>query len=73
MMYEFNRVAGSRACHAEARVAAGGRTEWHYYKVTEELYFMLEGAGEVELDGERRVVGLGDANRHAFGRAAHNA
>ena len=46
---------------AEARVPAGGRTERHYHKVAEELYFILEGAGELELDGERRMVGPGDA------------
>ena len=46
---------------AEARVPARGRTERHYHKVAEELYFILEGAGEVELDGERRMVGPGDA------------
>ena len=46
---------------AEARVAAGGRTERHYHKVAEELYFILEGAGEIELDGERRLIGPGDA------------
>ena len=46
---------------AEARVPAGGRTERHYHKVAEELYFILEGAGEIELDGERRMVSPGDA------------
>jgi mannose-6-phosphate isomerase-like protein (cupin superfamily) len=46
---------------AEARVAAGRRTERHYHKVTEEFYFILEGAGEIELDGECRMVGPGDA------------
>jgi len=46
---------------AEARVPAGGRTERHYHKAAEELYFILEGAGEIELDGERRMVGAGDA------------
>ena len=46
---------------AEARVAAGGRTERHYHKVTEEFYFILEGEGEIELDGERRMVGPDDA------------
>ena len=40
---------------AEARVPAGGRTERHYHKVAEELYFILEGAGEIELDDERRA------------------
>ena len=45
---------------AEARVPAGGRTERHDDKVAEELYFILEGVGEIELDGERRMVGPGD-------------
>ena len=46
---------------AEARVAAGGRTERHYHKITEEFYFILEGAGEIELDGARGTVRPGDA------------
>ena len=46
---------------AEARVPAGGRTERHYHKVAEELYFILEGAGEMELGDERRTVRPGDA------------
>src|SRR4029450_5654069 len=45
----------------EARVPAGARTERHYHKVAEELYFILEGAGEIDLDGERRMVGPGEA------------
>jgi mannose-6-phosphate isomerase-like protein (cupin superfamily) len=54
---------------AEARVPAGGRTERHYHKVAEELYFILEGTGEIELDGERRIVGAGDP--HPSRRVAH--
>ena len=46
---------------AEARVPAGGRTERHYHKVAEELYFILEGMGEIELDGERRMELTGSA------------
>lgn len=46
---------------AEARVAAGGATERHYHKLSEEFYFILEGRGEMELDGERRSIGPGDA------------
>jgi mannose-6-phosphate isomerase-like protein (cupin superfamily) len=46
---------------AEARVPTGGRTERHYHKIAEELYFIFEGAGEIELDGERRMVGPGEA------------
>jgi mannose-6-phosphate isomerase-like protein (cupin superfamily) len=39
---------------AEARVPAGGRTERHYHKFAEELCFILEGAGEMELNGKRQ-------------------
>ena len=46
---------------AEARLTAGGRTERHYHKIAEELYFILEGSGEMKLDGECRTVGPGDA------------
>src|SRR4029450_77745 len=46
---------------AEARVPAGGKTERHYHKIAEEFYFILEGAGEIELDSQRRMVGPGDA------------
>lgn len=46
---------------AEACVAAGGATQRHYHKLSEEFYFILEGSGEMELDGERRLVGPGDA------------
>ena len=31
--------------------SAGGRTGRHYHKIAEELYFILEGAGEMELRG----------------------
>ena len=46
---------------AEAHVPSGGRTQRHYHKVAEELYFILEGAGEIELDGESRMIVRGDA------------
>ena len=46
---------------AEARVPAGGRTQLHYHKIAEEFYFILEGAGEIELDREHRTVRSGDA------------
>jgi len=42
---------------AEARVPARDRTERHYHKLAEELYFILEGGGEIELDGERQTGG----------------
>src|SRR5690349_3621084 len=46
---------------AEARVPAEGSTQRHYHKIAEEFYLILEGTGEIELDGERRMVGPGDA------------
>lgn len=46
---------------AEARVPAGGATQRHYHRLAEELYFILEGRGEMEIDGDRREVRPGDA------------
>ena len=46
---------------AEATVPSGGATERHYHKLSEEFYFVLEGAGCMEIDGERREVKAGDA------------
>jgi mannose-6-phosphate isomerase-like protein (cupin superfamily) len=46
---------------AEASVPAGGRTERHYHKLTEEIYFIIEGKGAIELAGEHQIVGPGDA------------
>ena len=46
---------------AEARLEPGRATERHYHAQTEEIYFLLEGTGEMELDGERRRVEPGDA------------
>lgn len=46
---------------AEARVPEGGATERHYHRLSEEFYFILDGEGEMEIDGEVRTVGPGDA------------
>jgi mannose-6-phosphate isomerase-like protein (cupin superfamily) len=46
---------------AEARVPAGGATARHYHKLSEELYFILEGNGTMEIDGNARPVKVGDA------------
>jgi mannose-6-phosphate isomerase-like protein (cupin superfamily) len=46
---------------AEATVPAGGATERHYHKLSEEFYFLLEGEGTMKIDGEIREVGPGDA------------
>jgi len=46
---------------AEATLAPGQATQRHYHRASEEIYFVLDGEGEMELDGERRRVGVGDA------------
>jgi mannose-6-phosphate isomerase-like protein (cupin superfamily) len=46
---------------AEATVPIGKPTERHYHKISEEFYFILEGAGLMEIDGHIREVGVGDA------------
>ena len=46
---------------AEATLAAGQSTQRHHHKQTEEIYFILDGRGEIEVDGDRREVGPGDA------------
>ncbi len=46
---------------AEATVLAGNATERHYHKLSEEFYFLLEGEGTMEVDGESREVRPGDA------------
>ena len=39
---------------------------------TEELYFILEGAGEIELDGEHRHGPPGRCDPHPARRVAHD-
>jgi mannose-6-phosphate isomerase-like protein (cupin superfamily) len=46
---------------AEATLAPGQATERHYHAETEEIYYVVEGSAEMELDGDRRPVAVGDA------------
>jgi mannose-6-phosphate isomerase-like protein (cupin superfamily) len=46
---------------AEATLAPGQGTIRHHHRVSEEIYFVLDGTGSMELDGERRHVSAGDA------------
>ena len=46
---------------AEATLEPGQQTERHYHAESEELYYVLSGAGEMEIDGDRARVGPGDA------------
>jgi len=46
---------------AEARVPIGTSTAAHYHPQTEEIYYILQGIGEMRIDAERMTVGVGDA------------
>ena len=46
---------------AEATLPPGKRTQRHYHAKTEEIYYLLSGQGRMEIDGETRLVGPGDA------------
>jgi mannose-6-phosphate isomerase-like protein (cupin superfamily) len=46
---------------AEATLPACGATQRHYHKLAEEIYFILEGSGVMEIDGDTSEVKEGDA------------
>jgi mannose-6-phosphate isomerase-like protein (cupin superfamily) len=46
---------------AEATVPVGRPTERHYHQLSEEFYFILEGAGIMEINGVSHPVVPGDA------------
>ena len=46
---------------AEASLEPRQATQRHYHAEAEELYVLLDGGGEMEVDGDRREVGPGDA------------
>src|ERR1700687_34539 len=46
---------------AEATLEPAQQTERPHHAESEELYYVLSGEGEMEIDGERAPVGPGDA------------
>jgi mannose-6-phosphate isomerase-like protein (cupin superfamily) len=46
---------------AEASLPPGAATQRHYHARSEEIYLVVEGTGELEVDDDRRAVGPGDA------------
>ena len=46
---------------AEATLERGQTTQRHYHRASEEIYFVVAGEGELEIDGERRRIRPGDA------------
>lgn len=46
---------------AEARLPAGGATQEHFHRQTEEIYHITHGIGRIRVDDETREVAVGDA------------
>lgn len=46
---------------AEATLGPNEATQRHYHAASEEIYLIVEGSGALEVDGELRDVGVGDA------------
>lgn len=46
---------------AEARLPPGNSTTPHYHPRTEEIYYILNGMGEMRIGDETRIVRAGDA------------
>ena len=46
---------------AEATLPPLGATQRHFHRLSEEFYFILEGGGTMEINGEESLVGPGDA------------
>jgi mannose-6-phosphate isomerase-like protein (cupin superfamily) len=46
---------------AEARIEPGKRTAPHYHPLTEEIYYIVEGAGQMTIGDQSREVKPGDA------------
>jgi mannose-6-phosphate isomerase-like protein (cupin superfamily) len=46
---------------AEATLEPDQATERHYHLLSEEIYFVLKGSGDMEVDGEHRRIAVGDA------------
>ncbi len=46
---------------AEAELPPACETDRHHHRESEEFYYVLEGDGEMEVDGERRALASGDA------------
>jgi mannose-6-phosphate isomerase-like protein (cupin superfamily) len=46
---------------AEASLEPGAATQRHFHARSEEVYLIVKGGGELEVDGDRRQVVPGDA------------
>src|SRR5436190_14445973 len=57
----YRNSAIRRQSLAEARLPPGRQTTPHYHPATEEIYYILEGYGRMQIGDEARIVGPGDA------------
>ncbi|MES1246235.1 MAG: cupin domain-containing protein [Actinomycetota bacterium] len=46
---------------AEATLEPDQATERHYHAISEEIYFVLKGSGDMEVDGKHKRIAVGDA------------
>jgi len=60
-LLDLSNAPVARQSLAEATLPAGAATERHYHQFSEEFYYLLEGCGVMEINGEQREVGPGDA------------
>jgi quercetin dioxygenase-like cupin family protein len=51
----------ARQSLAEASLEPGQGTRRHYHGLSEEIYLITDGGGRLEIDGDVRQVGTGDA------------
>lgn len=51
----------ARQSVAEASLEPARSTQRHYHALSEEIYLIVAGGGALEVDGEMRAVGTGDA------------
>lgn len=61
VLLDADAGGAARQSLAEAELAADQATRRHYHARTEEIYVVLAGGGEMEVDGRRAMVAPGDA------------
>ena len=61
VLLDADTAAARNQSLAEASLEPGRATTRHYHAESEEIYFVLEGTGDMEVDGRRTAVGPGDA------------
>jgi len=63
---------------AEATVLPGKTTKYHYHKKSDEIYFILQGTGILEIEGKKKKVRENDCiliragNRHRIKNIGKN-